>query len=368
MSFATTTRTQRHGMLPGRIIVLSAVAIALCLSPSEAHATQDRFALKRVRSYGLPDVHRDSTYGLSRMELNAGGPALAEPVAVAVAADGTVYILDRKFFKIAVFDENGRIRRVILGGSGSGPGEFRQPTWMAMGPAGSLFVLDFNLARVTEFAATGQLMRVIAIRNVAAAGIAVSGPDSLWLVDWSPNPAEHAVALMDFGGRLRSRGFTTTPRDRAFADFGAMPVLGLVRGRLHAATGQPGQWWVEGSPRRLGQEFFPTQKPQLIPRPSGPMKVVPAMARAIVGLSGGRIGLVYSEFRPLEPVEEMRTYNWLAIYTAAGELQGRLQIPGSAKLSAVAASPDGRYLYVNESDPYPRLLQYELTESGGRSR
>jgi hypothetical protein len=67
------------------------------------------------------------------------------------AADSSLFVLDRAFQKIAVFRPSGAFDRVILGGRGEGPGEFRLPVAMTMLANGRLAVLDYDLARVNLY-------------------------------------------------------------------------------------------------------------------------------------------------------------------------------------------------------------------------
>ena len=73
---------------------------------------------------------------------------------VAMGADGSVYVLDRKAVEVREFDAEGTFVRRI-GGRGQGPGEFIGPLMLAAAPDGRLLVADRALGRIEVFSRSG---------------------------------------------------------------------------------------------------------------------------------------------------------------------------------------------------------------------
>lgn len=78
-----------------------------------------------------------------------------EPMAVAVAPLGEVYVLDRRGPTVRKHESDGTVL-LEFGGPGSGPGEFAAPEGIAVDPAtGNIFVADTGNFRVQEFSPDG---------------------------------------------------------------------------------------------------------------------------------------------------------------------------------------------------------------------
>jgi hypothetical protein len=66
--------------------------------------------LTEIQRYGW-DSMADSTRPLTSTERRSMAGVLADPVRVAEGADGALYVLDRDFRKIVVFNRDGSLRR-----------------------------------------------------------------------------------------------------------------------------------------------------------------------------------------------------------------------------------------------------------------
>jgi hypothetical protein len=78
-----------------------------------------------------------------------------EITAIAVAGDGTIYVLDRQAFAVRAYDAGGRHLR-SFGRRGGGPGEFEQPEAMALLPDGRVAVRDPRNTRINFFSPDGE--------------------------------------------------------------------------------------------------------------------------------------------------------------------------------------------------------------------
>jgi DNA-binding beta-propeller fold protein YncE len=74
---------------------------------------------------------------------------------IAVARDGSVYVLDATNDRVQVFEPEGRHNHTF-GNFGTGEGQFAAPAEITLGPDGSVFVLDSD--RVTKFSADGKFV------------------------------------------------------------------------------------------------------------------------------------------------------------------------------------------------------------------
>lgn len=86
---------------------------------------------------------------------DGGGPdVFAFPAALEVDALGRLYVLDGQGADVRVFGMDGRHVRTF-GRQGAGPGELNQPVGMAVAPDGALWVVDTGNGRFSVFDTTG---------------------------------------------------------------------------------------------------------------------------------------------------------------------------------------------------------------------
>ncbi len=91
-----------------------------------------------------------------------GGPAadagqLRDPKNVAVAPDGSVYVLDAGAQRVLRYGADGRLREA-WGSSGSGPGQFKEPWGIAVDGRGYVYVADTWNHRIQKFEAGGRFL------------------------------------------------------------------------------------------------------------------------------------------------------------------------------------------------------------------
>ncbi len=83
-----------------------------------------------------------------------------QPSDVAVAADGSIYVVDGVNQCIKAFNPNGKFL-FSFGQAGSGPGQFNYPLGMAIDGTGRLYVADSGNRRVQIFTAKGHFVNEI---------------------------------------------------------------------------------------------------------------------------------------------------------------------------------------------------------------
>jgi len=84
----------------------------------------------------------------------------SNPVDVAVAPDGSVFVSDYDLDRVQKFTADG-VYLLQFGRSGSGPGEFDAPAGLAVDSSGSGYVADFYHHRIEKFSGAGALQTVI---------------------------------------------------------------------------------------------------------------------------------------------------------------------------------------------------------------
>lgn len=84
------------------------------------------------------------------------GRGLYQPTALAVAGDGTLFVLDAGNYRVVAFDQQGNALREF-GSQGQGPGEFQSP--LGFGVAGErVYVSDIRNNRLAAFSTGGELV------------------------------------------------------------------------------------------------------------------------------------------------------------------------------------------------------------------
>jgi hypothetical protein len=198
---------------------------------------------------------RPSSDGLpQRVVLWQAGGRTADPLELqfseilAIAADtsGRVFIADWASRDVRIFSRTGTFVR-LLGPTGSGPGEFRTPMAISVAPDGAVFVLDVGLSRVSEFDAALRFVRTVSIsppiRNPTR--IAVSR-DRIFITGALPSrsltASIHAFSRRD-GAYLRS-----------FGSFPPAPTLEhsyLVGAGTISLSSDGGVWHAQVAPYRV---------------------------------------------------------------------------------------------------------------------
>ncbi|CAM2005477.1 6-bladed beta-propeller [Acanthopleuribacter pedis] len=114
-------------------------------------------------------LHQDWVLGVDDPDIYFGMGAR-----LAVAENGTLYVLDPGRHTITAFDTEGK-PKFSFGSKGNGPGEFVEPGALAISPGGELVVFDTSLKRRIVFDPAGNYQRdaffeagIVAIREAVA--------------------------------------------------------------------------------------------------------------------------------------------------------------------------------------------------------
>jgi hypothetical protein len=148
-------------------------------------------------------------------------PYLGSIGEVGMLSDGRLLVEDNQTHELHLFDAEGVVERLV-GGAGSGPGEFQNMTKLTVTPGDTAFTYDRRQYRVTAFDADGALVRTVSLtreeggRNTLAMDVWALDSDHLLLhrlSSWdSLNPAplprrdQRDVVLFPLDGEGMVRG------------------------------------------------------------------------------------------------------------------------------------------------------------------
>ena len=307
-----------------------------------------RFALEEVQTFGAPGLDAQKT------RARAGGDILVAIAAIAEGRDGALYVLDQSYKKVVVFDPGGKLRRVVLGGHGQGPGEFMFPTAMDLTSDGRLAVFDYGLNRVTFFDSSGTFSHSVVTDR--AKDVVVTD-DTIW---GSGMPGrDHMVWAYPASGGARRWEIVVDRAHRSFDPTGAVARLGRGAQReLLVADDRPGIWYTRtgGAFTRRGLELFPGARFAMLDG----IAVPPASTIGIGTLEGGRIAIAYVKhtFPGTRQGRPTHAY-FIGMFNAQGEVVGEIPL-GGKRVAVFATSRDGRFVYLPRSEPYPQVVKYRV--------
>ena len=193
-----------------------------------------------------------------RSREDEGGSVLAGVRDVEVLPHGRIAVVNGRGNEILVFDASGE-RVATWGGTGSGPGEFRQLDWLANLPPDSLAAGDRGLRRVTVLDAAGGYVRSFRMADAVDPASSPIPPRPMGLladgsmigavfsqpepVEGTARPAVDIAMIAPDGGSVHAIG--TWPGDELaiFEQDGLLEVTQPPFGRrLHIAPTSDGVW------------------------------------------------------------------------------------------------------------------------------
>lgn len=144
-----------------------------------------------------------------------GEPGQFKPVDVAIAGE-RLYITDISHHQVHALDKQSGEVLLTFGEAGSEPGQLFHPTNIAVAPDGSLYVVDTSNFRVQQFAQDGEFIRAFGTPGSAPGtfsrpkGIAIDRDGFVYVVD---SAFENVQILDQLGGALMFFGGPGSARD-----------------------------------------------------------------------------------------------------------------------------------------------------------
>lgn len=166
------------------------------------------------RSDNESDNHRVVIYAKDGKKIKVigsrgSGDALFNvPLQAAVAADGSLYVLDSGNFRVQAFDREGNFLRAF-GRPGVNPGNLARPRGIAVDDEGNIYVTDASFNNFQIFQPDGQLLLAVGQASAASnpgkfgllSGIAADETGRVYVVDQLFNKVEVFRRLSDREGR-----------------------------------------------------------------------------------------------------------------------------------------------------------------------
>src|SRR3954466_15437415 len=115
---------------------------------------------------GVAELTRDLAIGVPDGDENYMIGAIDD---IAVAANGTMYVLDRSVPAVRMYDAKGKFVKNI-GRRGSGPGEYRYASAIAMASSGNLLLYDQGNARINVYSPAGDAITSWPTRGGSGSG------------------------------------------------------------------------------------------------------------------------------------------------------------------------------------------------------
>ena len=347
------------------------LTLGACREPTENSGPA--FALQEIRRYGWLEAPADAA-GQAPQGLPIDAGVLGSPGGVVRGADSVTYVLDRQAKRIVGFGIDGAPKKVILGGSGDGPGEFRWPSHLAA-RRDQLTVLDSDLSRVSVFDVSGAF----------AGSFTLGRPSSrlAWMGDtaWVPSVGRPGVerpiafAYSENGDSLAVAPFPSS-EDQAFGE--GLGVVASQDGSLIVNSARPGIWYeFRGNAwSTIGAPLFPDMEPPIVERTAErELTVTPAQASASgVALVGDSLVVqLYWEFtRPFSwenPPGRDEIRRHLGVFSRAGRALDDIVLsqPG-LDFNHLEGDPASGHLFLFVSEPFPQVIEYalEVTPTLGR--
>jgi tripartite motif-containing protein 71 len=128
------------------------------------------------------------------------------PFGVAVAPDGTVYVTDTLNYRVQAFDNSGTFLGT-WGREGSADGEFNTPMGVAVAPDGTVYIVDAGNYRIQYFDTAGAYLGQWGSPGTAAGmfsgpiGVAVASDGTVYVADISMmEEGDSRIQLFDAAG------------------------------------------------------------------------------------------------------------------------------------------------------------------------
>lgn len=359
-------------MVPNRVLRTPAAVIT-------DHRQHPRvWSVEVLQAYGWPDL-TEAHRALTERERRYAGGVLGEVAAIAIGPDSAVYVLDSGFQKVAVFNRDGTLRRLIFGGYGRGPGEFVFPRGLSVFSKGTVAVLDMTLDRITIFDTSGSYRNSFQLPVSYPLGLFPAGSDELYVLQGfnARGPDNHILLVFSKDGvQLRSE-LTADKREELFAEHGYLGAIGtLLNGRAIFAFASPGLWTLldEGSAGPVaGRELFPKVQGTVVRNARGdPIRRIQVGTVAVGSFDRDRVGIAYHRKRdpssagssPQPPDLILVSLDSLGVVRDSVNLTASLG--GGFLKYPTPHVAWAQEFYVQQDEPYPRVLRCRLKLMAGR--
>jgi len=175
----------------------------------------------------------------------AGNGQFDSPYGVAVASDGSVYVVDLNNHRIQKFTSSG-VFVSKWGTIGTGNGRLDSPFGVAVAPDGNVYVADTRNNRIQKFTSTGEFIRKWGTIGTSDGqfqypyGVAVASDGSVYVADTLNHRIQKftssGVFISKWGANGTGNGQFDTPFGVAVASDGSVYVAGNLNHRIQKFT------------------------------------------------------------------------------------------------------------------------------------
>lgn len=325
----------------------------------ELPPTNATLTLTEIDRYGWASL-ADSGRAMTDLERRSLGGILARPVGATEGSDGSVYVLDRDFRKIVVFNRDGTLRRVIVGGYGEGPGEFVDPRGLSLTETGALIVGDQELHRLTAFDSGGKVLWSRRIPGPPPLSI-VAANGLVYVLVLYPSPRRMAIVVTDSAGFVTDSLYRPSDAEYRLAYAGSVGAIGRgMQGGLLFAHASPGQWTDLNTGSKLGVELVPEMMPATVRSDGYMVDYTPAVTYGIGQLPDSSILLYYFVHDPAAAASgRFIGATQLANFDALGHPVAFRTLDGIGS-KVFSVSRDSMDVFLARDDPFPCIVRYRV--------
>lgn len=269
---------------------------------------------------------------------------------VDVDGKGNIHVLDYKFRKIGVFDEDGRFLRTIVVPQGQGPREATNLSGIAVTPDGTLFVNDMR--KVIVFGPDGQFLRSFLV-DFMITSVGCPGTEDVVAIGSHGGKILH---VFDKEGKLLASFGDPFPVPKEFGDMKEMPMF---QAPMVFNCAKDGRIYVL-DPHKYEISVFKDRRLDGILKGKSdlfePVRSTPANTagrRGFISKAADIVragGLTFALLSNPVPEAPKR-----AEIFEGGRQIGAVDLPGRP----FCVDAQGR-VYVAETDPFPRVVRYAV--------
>lgn len=323
-------------------VIMALVFFSLCFIHAAAIEKPD-FSLKE-------DLRIGQEYGEENL-------MFAGISGVGLDADGNIYILDMKNFRVQLFDASGGFLHSLPLSKGQGPSEINNFAKMAVQPDGTVSLLDFYARKVILFKKTGEFIRSF-ILDFHAFDIAAT-EKTLVVLGYNDNRILHEL---DLEGRCLASFCEPFPPPSRLAAHKEMVNLWRPMRLDRAPSGEiyllnPFSYKVLVFKDRIHTQTIegenPFFKPMSISTTGGNRSIVTPSAYILTTQ-----GMVLSTIMEMKGLHDMVGH--MDIFKG-GKILGTLETKGTP----LCVDSQGR-IYVSEQEEFPQLVRYSLVSNGSQ--
>jgi hypothetical protein len=306
---------------------------ALTARPSSPGAQAPAVTLKTDLTIGVEDGDENLMFG--------------EVIRIDIDGKGNIYVLDYKFRKIAVFDKDGKLLRIIAVPEGQGPREATNLSGIAVTPGGTLFVND--MGKVIVYGPDGQYIRTFLV-NFTISSIGCPGTEDLVAI--GPHGGKILHVFDQAGKLLASFGDAFTPP----AEYEPIKEMLMCGAPILFNCTKDGRIFVL-NPHKYEVSVFKDRKLEhVLDGRSEIFKPFQKKGRGFVSTAAHIVPsgeFVFVCFRNPDPKAKKT-----ADVFQSGKQVGSLEIPGTPHM----ADSLGR-IYVAEEEGFPKVVRYTVVKN-----